>query len=382
MRSVAATSFCALALVCLCGTAAAARPNESGALFRVVATLVGTESSRAIPVVEESAARFQTRRASVALRGYGPAARAHDAAVLDALGIPRRRRRSPRRSSPRGGRSRSTTRAPAGSTCSAAPATSGLHWHAPSSAGCRPGSTASGRTVVAARDARLAELAASQGHAALVAARLGRVPAIPVGGSRLERFVALESSFTASVGLRFAATLQNLGGRRAVSTALSRRPESTEQIFHIDKFLERERPVAVPLPAEAAGLARASVGTFGELDVRTLLAVAGAPKVDAIGTGWAGGRTALYRSDVTEAALVALAWDSLHDAGQWEAAVPAYLRLAFGLPVAPDPSACAAIACWQIGERGIAFHRSGTRTWLAVAESVDGAAAVARSAAT
>ena len=63
-------------------------------------------------------------------------------------------------------------------------------------------------------------------------------------------------------------------------------------------------------PGEAAGLTRVSVGTFGELDVRTLLAVAGAPAVDATGSGWAGGRTALYRSDVAEAALVALAWDS------------------------------------------------------------------------
>ena len=143
-----------------------------------------------------------------------------------------------------------------------------------------------GRVAVTDRDARLAELAAGQGHAALVAARIGRVPAVPARGSRLERFVALESSFTSSVGLRFAATLQNLGGRRAVATALARRPESTEQIFHIDKFLERERPVRrSPLPVEAAGLRRVSVGSFGELDVRTLLAVVGAPAVDATGIG-------------------------------------------------------------------------------------------------
>ena len=230
---------------------------------------------------------------------------------------------------------------------------------------------------VADRDARLAELAAGQGHAALVAARLGRVPAVPARGSRLERFVALESSFTASVGLRFAATLQNLGGRRAVATSLARRPESTEQIFHIDKFLERERPAAVPLPANAAGMTRASVGSFGELDVRTLLAVVGAPAVDATGSGWAGGRTAIYRDDVSEATVVALAWDSARDAEQWAAAVPVYLARAFG-PSTTPASPCAATSCWQAGERSVAFDRSGTRTSLVIAESADAAASIAR----
>ena len=364
----------------MCGTAAAARPNESAALFRVVATLVGSESSPAIPVVEESPARYRSRRASVALRGYGPAALAHDAAVLDALGIGATpetlaaaidsSQRHIALFDHRTGRVHLQRGAPNQRAALARAFVSGLQSR----------QYGLGRRIVTDRDARLAELAAGNGHAALVAARLGRVPAIPVGGTRLERFVALESSFTASVGLRFAATLQNLGGRRAVSTALSRVPESTEQIFHIDKFLERELPVAVPVPAEAAGLTRVSSGSFGELDVRTLLAVADVPAVDATGTGWAGGRTALFRSDASEAVLVALAWDSLRDADQWAASVPAYLGNAFRLQADPSPAACAATTCWQIGERGIAFLRSGTRTWLVVADSVGRAADVARAA--
>ena len=378
MRSLAATTLTVLALVCLCGTAAAARPNENAALFRIVATLVGSDSSRAIPVVEESPARYQARRASLALRNYGPGALAHDAAVLDALGIGA----TPEKLAAAVVSSQRQLALYDTRTARAYLQRASGHQQAALArafvSGLQSRQYGLGRTVVADRDARLAELAAGHGHAALVAARLGRVPASPVRGSRVERFVALESSFTASVGLRFAATLQNLGGRRAVATALTRRPESTEQLFHIDKFLERERPVAIALPADAADMRRVSVGSFGELDVRTLLAVVGAPGVDTTGSGWAGGRTAIYRNDSAEAAVVALDWDSAHDAEQWATSVPVYLARAFGAATAPALS-CPATSCWQVGARGVAFHRSSTRTALVIAASTDAAAAVARS---
>ena len=361
-------------LACLCGTAVAAGPADSAALFRVVATLVGAEPAPAISVVEESPTRYRARRATLAVRGYSPAAQAHDAAVLAALGIPATRQTL-------------TAALVASQNQAALYDTRTRRVHTLRGAPDRRAATARafvnglqhrqyglGRTVVPDRDARLAELAVGQGHAALVAARLGRVAALPARGNRLERFVALERSFTSSVGLRFTATLQNLGGRRAVATALTRRPDSTEQIFHIDKFLERERAVTVALPAVAAGLTRVSSGSFGELDVRTLLAVVEAPAVDATGSGWAGGRTAVYRSGVAEAVVVGLAWDSGRDAEQWAAAVPAYLALAFGTA---SPTPCAATSCWQSGARAVAFHRVGARTSLVVSASADEAAAVA-----
>ncbi len=248
MRSLVATVLCAVTLVSLAGTATAARPTESAALFRVVATLVGSEPTPVIPVVEESSARYEARRAALAVRGYSASARAHDAAVLDALGIDATPKtlaaavvatqRQVALYDARTHRVHLLRDAPDQKAAIARAFVSGLQNR----------QYGLGRAAVTDRDARLAELAAGQGHAALVAARIGRVPAVPARGSRLERFVALESSFTSSVGLRFAATLQNLGGRRAVATALARRPESTEQIFHIDKFLERERPAADAAP--------------------------------------------------------------------------------------------------------------------------------------
>ena len=263
MRSLVATVLCAVTLVSLAGTATAARPTESAALFRVVATLVGSEPTPVIPVVEESSARYEARRAALAVRGYSASAQAHDAAVLDALGIDATPKtlaaavvatqRQVALYDARTHRVHLLRDAPDQKAAIARAFVSGLQNR----------QYGLGRAAVTDRDARLAELAAGQGHAALVAARIGRVPAVPARGSRLERFVALESSFTSSVGLRFAATLQNLGGRRAVATALARRPESTEQIFHIDKFLERERPVAdaAPVRGGRADGARASAAS-------------------------------------------------------------------------------------------------------------------------
>ena len=271
--------------------------------------------------------------ASLALRGYAPSALAHDAAVLDALGITAtsvHARSGGRRDAATGRAVRHPHRPrppapgrtePAGRTCPR------VRERAP-----EPAVRTRADSVVTDRDARLAELAAGQGHAALVAARLGTgCRRSRRGGSRLERFVALESSFTASVGLRFAATLQNLGGRRAVATALTRRPESTEQIFHIDKFLERERPVAVPLPAEAAGLtrARASAASASSTSARCWPSSAPPRSTRPAPAGPAAGPRSTATTS-SEAAVVALELgqrSATRSSGT--AAVPVYLRLRF-----------------------------------------------------
>ena len=52
----------------------------------------------------------------------------------------------------------------------------------------------------------------------------------------------------------------------------------------------------IVLPVDAAGLTLTGDDTFGELDVRALLAVFGVPRLDRAGEGWGGGRSAIYRS--------------------------------------------------------------------------------------
>lgn len=231
-------------------------------------------------------------------------------------------------------------------------------------------------------DAAVAAAAAIEGHATLVAGTLAARRASSHGGGRLTRFVELRRGFTYTVGMRFAAELRNLGGRKALLGALRRPPETTEQIFHLDKFLERERPAAVVLPVNAAGATLAGDGTFGELDVRALLAVFDVPRLDHVGTGWGGGRTGLYRGPFGDTVLIALDWDTDRDAAQWAEAVATYVNEAFDAasPGLPEPVACEATLCWQLGGRGIAFTREGERTSLALGTDAVRSAAIANAA--
>ena len=219
-----------------------------------------------------------------------------------------------------------------------------------------------------------------EGHASLVATLLRPRAHAAHGGSGLTRFLALERGFASTIGQRFAVTLRNLGGNLAVFGALRRFPETTEQVFHVDKFLEREQAVPIALPAEAAGLTRTDADTFGELDVRAFLATFSVPRLDRAGSGWGGGRSALYRDGGREAAVVALDWDEELDALEWADAVRTYVDAAFdrGTPGPPATTPCAASACWDLPGHAVAFERAGRRTALVLGPHLATAAALAR----
>ena len=78
-----------------------------------------------------------------------------------------------------------------------------------------------------------------------------------------------------------------------------------------------------------------------------------------MGSGWGGGRSALYRSPAGEAVLVALDWDTEEDALEWQAAVGAYVTRAF--PSA-KPAECGVSACWAGPGLGVGFGLVGART--------------------
>jgi len=174
------------------------------------------------------------------------------------------------------------------------------------------------------RDRALAARSIVDGTAALASG----VSPSPLRGTPLQRFLELESGLGA--GKALAKELRYLGGSRALASALRLFPQTTEQLLHIDKFLERERAIPVRLPTRIGDWKLSASETFGELDVRSLLSAFGVPNAVVVAEGWGGGRVGLYVSPAGQiTATFALRWDSVDDAAEWRDAVTRYVGAAF-----------------------------------------------------
>jgi hypothetical protein len=235
------------------------------------------------------------------------------------------------------------------------------------------------------RDAAFAAAAAVDGDATFSTQVLGgRLLALTPRqtsstGDPMASFLQLEQQFPDTVGMRFAATLHNLGGNDAVSSALRRLPTTTAEIFHIDDFLMRIAAQPVQLPQSSGGFSLQRSDTFGELDVRALLAAFKVAHVDVVGDGWTGGRSGVYVDPAGRSAVsLVLTWDSEQDAEEWSGALAAYVHAAFPA-AAPATAACASDdTCWSLAGRGLAFAVAGTRTSFSAGPDVATADALAQ----
>jgi hypothetical protein len=369
----------ALAALVAAPTGVALDPGETKALLRVAVRLSGLSARDQVRIVVEQPARFRQRRVAMLDRAYPRAAQEYDETVYRALGLVTGGKGALRRTlleaqhatglyDPAG----RTGYVQAGRGERAAALQEVVH-------ALQDQHVDLGRIERLRGDAGISATAAVEGYAMLVTEALPRRNAASQRGSKLTRFVELERGFVSSVGLRFAADVRNLGGTKAAIDSLRRLPATTEQVFHLDKYLERERAIAIALPAEVSGLTLARSGTFGELDLRALLAVFGVPRLDRVGAGWGGGRTARY-GGAGGAVAVALDWDTPLDATQWAEAVPVYVDKAFDVPNPglPAPVPCSATTCWRIGSRTLAFDRSGQRTALVIGADLGRAETLAR----
>ena len=190
------------------------------------------------------------------------------------------------------------------------------------------------------RDRALAAKSIVDGTAALASG----ITASPVQGPPLERFLRFESGLGA--GKALAKELRYLGGSRALASALQLFPQTTEQLLHIDKFLERELALPVRLPARIGDWKLSASETFGELDVRNLLRAFSVPNAVSTADGWGGGRVGLYVSPTGQTtAVLVLRWDTIDDAVAWRDAVPRYVGAAFPGATARD---CPPLdRCWS-----------------------------------
>ena len=210
------------------------------------------------------------------------------------------------------------------------------------------------------RDAALAANAVVDGVAALASGLRAQTP----HGSPLARFLTLERSAGLDFGHSLVAQLRYLGGKSGVSTALRTFPATTEQVLHVDKFLEREPALPVSLAPVIRDLRLSRSETFGELDVLALLRAFDLADADSVAAGWGGGRLALYTTaDGLQYVALVLRWDTTDDAAEWRAAAPLYVAAAF--PDAQERLCPAVDHCWLIGGRELAAASNGDLTVLA-----------------
>ncbi len=178
-------------------------------------------------------------------------------------------------------------------------------------------------------------------------------------------------------GAAFVAELYERGGWQAVNEAYQNPPQSTEHIYHPQRYLDNEAPVAVSLDADDIdGWQVATDGVFGEFYLRQYLSQYIAPAdVREAATGWGGDAYVIYsETDAVTPAYaweMRLTWDSTDDAAEFERAIQA-LAEAYPLDersTAPNIEA----ACWSnAGGTMLCLQREdGTSTRLAFAPVSD-----------
>ena len=142
----------------------------------------------------------------------------------------------------------------------------------------------------------------------LTAKELGEVLAAGLDPAALEAFnnappyLRETALFPYQEGLAFVMRLVAEGGYAAVDATFADPPDSTEQVLHPDKYVNREVPTTVAIPKDVAtdiGVDWVEVGqdTLGEFLIRTWLKIGGqtAAQATTSAAGWAGDRLALYR---------------------------------------------------------------------------------------
>jgi hypothetical protein len=127
-------------------------------------------------------------------------------------------------------------------------------------------------------------------------------------------------------GETFVADLRRRAGDKwdLVDTAFRLRiPDSTEQILHPAAYFDAEEPKPVRLAVGKGlgpGWKRATAGTWGELQTREMLALAGGNSTDAA-EGWGGDRYELWQSNGKNLLVMRWRWDTRRDQNEFQEAL-------------------------------------------------------------
>jgi hypothetical protein len=129
-------------------------------------------------------------------------------------------------------------------------------------------------------------------------------------------------------GAILVSSLMGRSGYKGVDDAFASPPDSTEQVIHPEKFLERDPPIAVTVPASlpstlGAGWSNGGADTLGELQLRIWLNEGGVPTSAAsqAAAGWGGDRVMLLDAPGGATAVAMITeWDTPADAAEFATA--------------------------------------------------------------
>jgi hypothetical protein len=153
-----------------------------------------------------------------------------------------------------------------------------------------------------------------------------RAESLGIGGealARSPRYIREALTFPYREGATFVQALYERGGFAAVDDAFAEPPSSTAQIYHPQRYFDGLAPVAVALPdTPGGGWEGPRTYSFGEFDLRELMAPLGSQTATTVGTGWAGGEVRAWQRDAATAVAVGFAFDTQQDADEACEAMP------------------------------------------------------------
>ena len=146
--------------------------------------------------------------------------------------------------------------------------------------------------------------------------------------ARAPRYLRDTTLFTYNAGFGFVNALSNAGGEAAIDAAYGDPPASTEQVLHPERYLTRDVPTEVTIPAVlaarlGAGWSEAAQDTLGELVLQIWLEEGGVAQAVARQAvdGWEGDRLALLRGPNGDVAIgLITTWETVPEADEFAAA--------------------------------------------------------------
>jgi hypothetical protein len=195
-------------------------------------------------------------------------------------------------------------------------------------------------------DRKLAALAAIEGDATLVMIRqLGLDPDLIGDAFSADNVLAFSAAAGASSlgsapavvkfqllmpyldGLKFSREILNLKNWKGLNLVLRQPPQSSEQILHPQKYIDREKPLPVRIAYRPAAGQLFHAGVVGEYYLNVLLA--GNAEVEDAALGWGGDSFAIYRDGGATLLLWKSQWDAAGDCVRFAAGFRNFLEKKF-----------------------------------------------------